>query len=149
MNETKLKTLVTAGVLIDRKIRELEGELNGIKATLIQEAETRADEMVETEGGGASVRFDGEDGCTANVAFPAPALKSKVDGVGKTIEKVMQASGRHFADLFEQIPAWAPKPEFRSLAEKFLGNTSGKLIKLMTNPSVPRVSFETKKVEEK
>ena len=147
MNDTKLMKLVAEGVDVDRQIRELTNRRKAIKDALVFEAESRTEELQPTEGGGKSLRFVGNDGCAANVVFPSPSLKSKIEGVGKTIEKVMAAAGRHFQELFQQVPAWKPMDGFRDRAEQLLGRDARKLIKLCEVDSQPSVSFETKDVE--
>jgi predicted flap endonuclease-1-like 5' DNA nuclease len=140
--------LVNDCVTLDREIRVEEARLKELKAELIAEAVRRAPEHVATEGGGASWTAEGECGCVARVTFGAPTLKDKISGVGKTIEKVMQAAGNHFPRLFQQVPAWKPVADFRWAANDLLGARDAKrLVKLVTSETAPRVSFETKKEE--
>jgi hypothetical protein len=147
MNETKLKTTVEKAIALDRHIRDEQQQLKEIKRLLVKEAQSRPDELVPTDGGGSSIRFVDWNGCAANVAFPAPTLKSTIDGVGKTIEKIMEAAGSNFYGLFDETPAWKPKAAFRDLAAELLGRGAGKLIRLCQTESQPRVSFETKDAE--
>lgn len=144
MKLEKLKALVAQAIEIDRRYVEIEDELKELKKALIVEALSRTDEYTETEGGGKAWTAMDDEGNIARVNFPSPALKSKIDGAGKTIEKIREVAGKWFADLFDQAPAYKPKAEFRSFAEKFLGKGAGKLIKLCSTESAPRVSFETK-----
>ena len=148
MKPEKLQLLVADAIALDRNIAELDCQLKLMKAVLIQEAESRPEDHTNTEGGGRAWIAEDAVGNIARVNFPAPALKSKVDGAGKTIEKIREVAGKWFSDLFDQAPAYKPKPEYRSYAEKFLDNaTARKLIKLCSTESAPRVSFETKERE--
>ena len=148
MNDTKMMKLVDEGVEVDRQIRELTNRRKEIKDALVTEAASREDELQATEGGGKSLRFVGADRCAANVVFPAPSLKGKIAGVGKTIEKIMQVAGKHFPQLFTQVPAWKPCAAFRESVEGLLPKPEARrLIKLCEVDSEPSVSFETKAVE--
>lgn len=144
MTDAKIKARVAEAVVLDRQRAEIEKRLKKIKAELIAEAEGRLEEHVETPGGGSSIRFEGADGCIATVSFPAPSLKSKIDGVGKTIAKVQEKAGRWFPELFIPVPAWKPIPDFRERAAECLGPVIARaLISLCSSESSPRVSFET------
>lgn len=144
MHDGKLRELVTLAVDLDRDIKVATKRLNEIKKQLTTEAESRQDEAIQTEGGGWSWQFTGDDGCVARVTSPAPTLKSEIDGEGKTIEKIREAAGAHFTRLFQQAPKYKLIPAFREEAQGLLGRTAGKLIKLCTVNSTPRVAFETK-----
>ncbi len=149
MNKSTLQSLVTSAVELDREIAERQEQLKEIKAELIEEARNRPDEHSITEGGGRSWSAEGTDGCIARVSFPAAALKDKIAGVGKTIEKIMEAAGRRFADLFDQAPSWKLKPDFRKVLDtQFSAVEARKLLKLCSTESAPRVSFETKENHE-
>lgn len=147
MTELKLKQLVTQAVCLDRDITELAAQLKEMKAFLITEAQSRPDEHTTTDGGGASLVLTGTDGCVCCVAFPAPTLKAKIDGEGKTIEKVKAAAGRVFDRLFRPAVTYKPVDNFREEAAALLGKDAGKLVKLCQSESAPRVSFETKDSE--
>lgn len=148
MNESKLRVLVDESVEIERQIEALESTLKEKKRLLIAEAESRADEHTVTNGGGWSWRAEGDSGCAVIVTQPAPTLKSKVDGEGKSIERIREVCGNAFPRLFEQRPSYQPVPGIREEATALLGKVAGKLIKLITTESAPRVSFETAKREE-
>ncbi|MCX6994164.1 MAG: hypothetical protein NT011_13620 [Kiritimatiellaeota bacterium] len=148
MNEI-MRNLVDTAIKIEREIAEREAKLKDIKGILIMEAEECPNDQVATEGGGRSWTLEGKTGCIARVTFPSPTLKDKISGVGKTIEKIMQAAGKRFADLFEQVPAYRPKPDFRKLLDTQLDAVEArKLLKLCSTESAPRVSFETKENHE-
>lgn len=146
MTNQKLAALVTEAVKLDRLISETEEQLKGIKAQLVVEATSRSEEHILTEGKGSSWVATGLDGCICRVTFPAPSLKSKVDGEGKPIEKIKAAAGKLFARLFSPSVVYRPVPNFRSEAESLLGRDAKKLIKLVESESTPKVSFETKEV---
>jgi hypothetical protein len=148
MHNQKLKMLVTEAVVLDRLIAERSARLKEIKAALIQEAESRSEECTATDNGGQAWTAEDEDGNIARVNFPAPTLKASIDGEGKLIEKVRQAAGTFFPTLFNQAPKYVPVKNFRALAESFLAKGAGKLIKLCSTDSSPRVSFETKEKAE-
>jgi hypothetical protein len=144
MNDTKLRQLVTAAVLLDREIADKEKQLKAIKATLATEAETRADQATATEGGGTSLVLEGDDGTIARVTTAGRTLKSSVKGEGKDIEKVKDLAGKSFPRLFAPVLAYKPVDNFRDEAAALLGRDAAKLIKAMENPGKVTVSFETK-----
>lgn len=143
MTELKLKQLVSEAVALDRHIREQEARLKELKAALTAEAESRADEHTPTVGGGSAIAFTGDAG-VARITFPGQRLKEKIDGEGKTIEKVKAACGGHFVHLFTPAITYRLVPEFRERAALLLGKDAAKLVKLCQTESSPRVSFETK-----
>jgi hypothetical protein len=149
MHDGKLMELIDQAVELDRDIREKTEELKGLKSRIAQEAASRDGEQLATDGGGWSWTMQGERGCLCRVTAPAPTLKSEIDGEGKTIEKVREAAGPHFAKLFQQAPKYKLIPGFREEAQGLLGRAAAKLIKLCTTTSSPRVSFETKPEEAK
>lgn len=145
MTDQKIRSLVTEAVCLDREIAEKQARLKEIKESLTIEADTRADEATETEGGGASLTFEGSDGCIARVTTAGATLKSSIKGEGKDIEKVKAAADRHFGRLFLPVLAYKPCENFREEAAALLGAVEArKLVKLCTNPGKTTVSFETK-----
>lgn len=144
MTDSKLKSLVADAVRLDRQIRDMEQDLKERKAQLVAEATGREEEHVNTDGGGRSWTAVGLDGCVARVTFPAPALKSKVDGEGKAIEKIRAAAGKFFDRLFRPAVSYRPVESFRGEASTLLGGAAGKLIRLCESESAPKVAFETK-----
>lgn len=144
MTEQKLKSLVAEAVRLDRQKEEIDTRLKELKATLVAEAEGREEEHVDTDGGGRSWTATGTDGCIARVTFPAPSLKSKIDGEGKPIEKIRAAAGRVFDKLFRPAVTYRPVDGFRAEAEKLLGRDAGKLIRLCESETNPKVAFETR-----
>lgn len=95
----------------DREISEQTDRLKEIKAQLVEAAREREDEIIPTDGGGLRWTAEGRDGCIARVNFPAPSLKSKIEGEGKAIKKVKQLAGTVFSRLF--IPTITFKPVAR------------------------------------
>lgn len=144
MTEQRLTLKITEAVQLDRKIRELEGDLRRIKSELVQEAESRQDEHSVTDGGGKSWVRVGVDGCLCRVTFPAPSLKASLSGEGKTFEKIYSLAGAAFSKLFLTSTTYKPVPDFRSAAESLLGKDARRLVKAMTSETAPKVSFETK-----
>ena len=111
---------------------------------LVGAAREHEDELTPTDGGGPHWTAGGNDGCIARVNFPAPSLKSKIDGEGKPIEKVKQLAGAVFSRLFIPTITFKPVENFRDEARALLAKTeANKLIKLCQTESAPRVSFET------
>ncbi len=143
MNDSKLKILVAEAVVLDRQKAEIEKLIKKIKAQLIAEADSRPDEHTETDGGGSRVRFEGADGCVAVITFPSPTLKSKIDGEGKTWDKIKTAAGHALRALFMPAVSYHPIPNFREMAREVLGRDAAKLIKLCETETTPKVSFET------
>jgi len=144
MTDGKLKSLVTEAVRLDRQISEMEETLKELKAQLVTEAESRDEEQESTDGGGRSWTATGADGCIARVTFPAPKLKSKVDGEGKAIDKIKAAAGKLFDRLFRPAVTYRPVENFRAEAVTLLGKDAGKLVRLCEIESAPQVAFETK-----
>lgn len=141
---TKLQNLVTEAVSLDREISDQTERLQTLKAQLVEAAREREDELIATEGGGLRWTAEGNDGCIARVNFPAPSLKSKIDGEGKPIEKVKQLAGAVFSRLFIPTISFKPVENFRDEAKALLAKAeANKLIKLCQSESAPRVSFET------
>jgi hypothetical protein len=141
---TKIQNLVTEAVSLDREISDQTERLKEIKAQLVEAAREREDELVPTDGGGLRWTAEGNDGCIARVNFPAPSLKSKIDGEGKPIEKIRQLAGAVFSRLFIPTITFKPVENFRDEARALLAKTeANKLIKLCQSESAPRVSFET------
>jgi len=146
MTPAKIRAAVDRAVLLDRQIREQTEELKALKASLVQEAKSRPDELGESErGGGLVLTFGGDNGCIARVSLPAPTLKASIKGTGKPIEKIQTAAGRYFHELFVQAPNWCPVPRFRERASQLMdAKAARKLVRLCESNSAPRVSFETK-----
>ncbi len=141
---TKLQNLVTEAVSLEREISEHTERLKELKAELVQAAHAHAHEHTPTDGGGCRWTIEGTDGCIARVNFPAPAMKSKIEGEGKAIEKIRQLAGTVFSKLFVPTVVFKPIENFREEARTLLAKTdANKLIKLCQTESAPRVSFET------
>ncbi len=141
---TKLQNLVTEAVSLDREISEQTDRLKELKAKLVEAAREHEDELVPTDGGGLRWTAEGNDGCIARVNFPAPSLKSKIDGEGKPIEKIKQLAGALFSRLFIPTISFKPVENFRDESRALLAKAdANKLIKLCQTESAPRVSFET------
>ena len=141
---TKLKCLVTEAVSLDREISDQSERLKTLKAQLVEAAREREDELTPTDGGGLRWTVEGNDGCIARVNFPAPSLKSKIEGEGKAIEKIKQLAGAVFSSLFVPTICFKPVENFRDEAKAVMAKAdANKLIKLCQSESAPRVSFET------
>jgi hypothetical protein len=141
---TKLQNLISEAVSLDREISDQTERLKEIKAQLVEAAREREDELVPTDGGGLRWTSEGNDGCIARVNFPAPSLKSKIDGEGKPIDKIKQLAGTVFCRLFIPTSTFKLVENFRDEARALLAKgEANKLIKLCQTESAPRVSFET------
>jgi len=143
MTNATLTNLVTQAVSLDREIAEKTQILKKLKVDLISEADAHHSEYQPTEGGGSSWIAEGADGCIARIAFPAPSLKSSIQGEGLALQKIKVAAGALFHRLFVPTLNYKPIPGFREEAEDLLGRDARKLIKLCQNETAPRVSFET------
>jgi hypothetical protein len=144
MTEQKLTELVNQAVALDQDIQALERKLAECKTLLIAEAKSRPEEQQPTDAGGTSWTHHGLDDCIARVSFPAPTLKSKIDGDGKSAERIKASAGRFFSRLFTPAVSFRPIERFREEAAGLLGKDAGKLIRLCESESKPRVSFETR-----
>ena len=108
----------------------------------MEAARGREDEHTPTEGGGQRWTVEGTDGCIARVNFPAPTMKSKIEG--KASEKIKALAGGAFTKLFVPAITFKPVEDFREEARVLLAKgDANKLIKLCQTASAPRVSFET------
>ena len=144
MTASTLKNLVTEAVSLDREIHEKNDRLKNLKAELVAEARRRGAELAPTDGGGTRWIAAGSDGCIVRVNFPAPTLKGKIDGEGKTIEKIKKIAASAFNRLFIPTISYKPVEGIREGANTFLPKAdANKLIKLCQVASAPRVSFET------
>jgi len=147
MNDSKLKSLVTEAVELDRQTNLIDSKLKVIKALLTAEAKLRADDATKTEGGGTSVTFEGLDGCIARITKAGRTLKSSIKDADEDTAKIRKACNGFFARLFEQTLTFCPVKDFRDQAEDSLGKeAAAKLVKLMTNSGKTTVSFETKEI---
>jgi hypothetical protein len=149
MTNEKLRQLVTRGIELDRAIAQATEELKTIKDQLATEAESRIEDATATEGGGASLSFEGIDGAIARVTTHGATLKSSIKAEGRDIEKVKEVAGRDFQRLFETVLGYKPVANFRDEAVALLGaRDGGKLIKLCQTKGKVTVSFETKDAAE-
>jgi len=140
----KLQNIVTEAVSLDREISEQTERLKELKAQLVEAAREHEDELTPTDGGGLRWTAEGKDGSIARVNFPAPSLKSKIEGEGKSIEKIKQLAGAVFNRIFIPTISFKLVENFREEAKALLAKTeANKLIKLCQTESAPRVSFET------
>lgn len=141
---TKIQNLVTQAVSLDREISEQTERLKMLKAELVETAREHEDELTPTDGGGLRWTAEGHDGCIARVNFPAPSLKSKIEGEGKVIDKIKLLAGAVFNRLFIPTISFKTAENFRDEVKALLAKGEAtKLIKLCQTESVPRVSFET------
>ena len=100
---TKIQNLVTEAVSLDREISEQTERLKALKAQLVEAAREQEDELTPTDGGGLRWTAEGQDGCVARVNFPAPSLKSKIEGEGN----------HQYNDTI--YPPWANSMRFESM----------------------------------
>lgn len=142
MKDTQLKDLVFEAISLEQNISQCTNRLKEIKTLLVNEARSREDEHVATEGGGSSWTTQSTNGC-ARVTFPGAKLKATIKGEGKCIEKIKEVAGKLFARLFIPSVTYKPVPNFRDEAAALMGRTAGKLIKLCEGDASPTVSFET------
>lgn len=145
MTEQKLQRTVAEAIAVDRQIRDLEVTLKSLKAELVSEAASRPDEHTNTDNGGTSWTAGAEDVGIVRVTFPAPSLKSRIDGEAKGFDKVKAAAGSAFDRLFRPVLAYRPVDKFRAEAEAVLGRQAAKLVRLCETEGTPKVQFETKK----
>ena len=144
MNDNKMRMLIAEACQTDREVARLKETLDGMKAQIRAEAESRKDEHVATEGGGWSWTMEGVDENVVRVTRPGDSLKATIDDAGKATDKIRKAAGGHFTRLFQQAPKWKLVPDFRDAAGVLLGKGAAKLIKLVSKASQVSVSFETK-----
>jgi hypothetical protein len=144
MNDAKLRLLVTNAVKLDRDIARKEALLKTLKDQLSAEAKARKATATKTEGGGTSLTLEGNDGCVCRITRTGRALKSSLNPLSDDFDDIKEASGRCFADLFDTVSSYTPVDDFRTEAERLLGDKAGALISLFSNAGKTTVSFETK-----
>lgn len=147
MKDSKLKELVTQAITLDRSIKLMNKQLDGLKAELVAEAEQigRQDLHRPTEGGGSSVEFIDDHGEVAEVTFPGPTLKDKIDPSSKEGRKTVAFAGNHVDELFDRTEVYILKDGFRDICQSILAPTvAAKLIKRCEKDSSPSVKFKTK-----
>ena len=144
MTDLKLRTLIAEACQTDREVVRLKETLDGMKAQIKAEAESREEEHVATEGGGWSWTMEGVDENVVRVTRPGDSLKTSIDDDGKLTQRIRDAAAPHFFRLFQQAPKWKLVPDFRDAATVLMGKGAGKLIKLVSKASPVSVSFETK-----
>jgi hypothetical protein len=144
MNDTALRALVEAGIATEREFKAAETKLKGIKRQLAAEAESRADEHLPTDGGGASWTFEAGDGSAARVTFPAPKLKAAINPESKDGGAVMGKLRKWKDDLFTEVTTYRPVEKFREKVRALLDKrTADTVLKKCESASDPTVSFET------
>ena len=143
MKDEKLKAIVEEAIVLDRDIQDKEAKLKDLKKIIKAEAEGREDEQKETETGSTVWSFSVTDGAV-RVNWPAPKLKSTIDGEGKDIGTLKELAGTHWTKLFSPTIVYTLVADFRSEAKTLLGTGAKKLIKLCESKSSPSVAFETK-----
>lgn len=138
-----MRAVILEAVEIDRDICAKVERLKELKAFLCEFAAGRKGEHLPTNNGGRSWRMEGTAGCAVNVAFPAPILKARLEGV--LLSECRKIAGKLAGKLFAPVDSVRPVPDFRQDALERLGGVKGaKLIALCESAASPRVSFETK-----
>lgn len=146
MKAADLKAAVSEAVRLDCEIADKGARLRVLKAALVEEAGRHKGAHVETANGGRAWRCEGEGGCVCNVVFPAPLLRSSISGAA--VEAVRKLAGKAFKGLFVEVLSLKPVSDFRAVARSMLGKKAAGLVAECESASAPRVSFETKRVEE-
>ncbi len=150
MATPKLETLVDRALAIDRQRRELEKELEGIEAVLIEHAtENRKEDGDKTDGGGWTVDVTGASGQVVTVVQAGPSVKSLKDD-SKDLHAVRQVLGAQFKDLYTPELTYKPIEGYRDAIKVTLdGATRRSLLKLATKNGSLRVNYKTKKTASK
>lgn len=149
MTETKLQSLVTQAVQLDREIARAEDELKTLKQLIIAEAESRPDEHARTDGGGWSWSQMGHDGCIARVTKSGPKLKSSIDPESKAGSSLMALVGKWKSQLFTPAIKYNPCDNFRATVESIFDRADARrIIKSCETAGTTSVSFETKEKSE-
>lgn len=142
----EIKTLVSEAVLIDRNLHLLTHRLSQIKQQIIGAAASFPNAHQPTEGGGSSWIAEGHDGCIARVCFPGASLRPKVDPATPTGTKLLQKLGPKRDELLRPVVVYQPVNGFRDRVRALFGPAqSRQIIAACEAPSMPRVSFETKR----
>ena len=144
MNEARLKQLVADGIDAEREFKAAETRLKSIKRQLLAEAESRTDEHLPTDGGGASWIAVADDGSAARVTFPARKLKSAIDPKTKDGKSVIEKLATALDELFEKRTVYAPRDGFRAAVRRLFRKPEAEaIIKKCETDSQPSVAFET------
>lgn len=147
MHDGKLIQKIDLAIELDRQVRELTEQLKAVKKEIAVEAATRDTEQLATDGGGWSWTMTATTGCICRVTQPAASLKDKIDGSGKTYEKIREAAGPAFGKLFQPVTVFKPIASFREEGASILGRSFPKLLKLCSSDTAAKVQFETKPEE--
>ena len=155
MTTKQIAAKVSEAIRLEQQIEALQIKLDGIKETLLSEAEIKLSEEL---GGiipdGSSYNFKDNAGHVARINWPNPSLIRgfwiKSDMAFRLKEKkiiqlgdIKSRAGMHFSKLFRTYHAPVSKI-FRDLAPALLGNIQGQaLIRMCEEPTSPRVTFET------
>jgi hypothetical protein len=144
MNSTQIRELTFEGFQLELEIRTRTTRLNEIKKALITEAASRPQEHAALEDSDGTNWKAEAAGCVATVQFPTDQLKEKISSDSTAWKKVLTAlDGKDHTALFNRVDAWAPKVNFRALAEDQLtAKDAAKLVKLITTPSTPKVLWK-------
>lgn len=150
----RIPQLVTHAVGLQRQIESLKGRFENCKARLRAEAEAELRREGIKDLPGNAWTFAGADGTSARVNFPKDGLVKTFwlhDGEAYTFrdEKICKLgdiegpAGKHFDKLFQK--QFKPRKTLRELAPVLLAKKAcEKLLRIIVEPSSPRVSFETK-----
>lgn len=144
MTKTQIQSRISRCLDIQRNIAEWQKELKEHKEALTAEAESRSEEHVPTEGDGWSWTHQDAEGNCVRVTQPARKLKGTINGESKALVDIRELAGRHFMNLFIQVPAYRPVENIRDEAVALLGRDAKRLIKLITSESPTQVAFEVK-----
>lgn len=150
MATPKLETLVDRALAIDRQRRELEKELEGIEAVLIEHAtENRKEEGDKTDGGGWTVDVAGASGQVVTVVQAGPSIKSLKDD-STDLVAVRQILGADFKQFYSSEVVYKPVEGWRDAIKVQLDTpTRRALTKIAQKSGSLRVNYKTKKTAAK
>lgn len=144
MTAQQIRDLTFEGFQLELEARKIDARLREIKKALVTEAASRPQEHAPLEDSDGTAWRAEAAGCVASVVFPTDKLKDEISVRSPAWKKVLTAlDGAEPSALFDRVDAWAPKPNFRALADHLLSpGQAGRLVKTITTPSSPKVLFK-------
>jgi hypothetical protein len=140
----QINDLVLDGKSLSLEIKSLEKRHSLITKLLVLEASRHPDDHQPVASGGGTAWFATAFRCQARVTFPDDSLKDQILSSSSAWVDILKKLGDVLpGDLFTNIDAWVPKPNFKTLAVKFLGDKKAQsLIRLCSKDSTPKCHFE-------
>jgi len=141
MIPAKIKELIDRARALQLQIKQDEDELKKIKKELILEAASKPTSHVPAGDIDGTKWVQRGTKTELEIIFPADALRDQILASSADWVKIRKILGEKSPGyLFDQVQAWAPKPDFRKIvADHFGKKLADRLINLCTKNSDPKV----------